>query len=95
MTDRKQERAALALFLDSVRSMRSIELVVHRDDPGEFPDFILLNRATNQEIWVEIVPPARRSARGDPESGPPGRAHGSAVAPASQAGQGVIECNVP
>ena len=55
MTDRRQERAALELFLASVRSMRSTDLVVHRDDPGEFPDFVLLNGATNQETWVEIV----------------------------------------
>ena len=55
LTDRGQERAALALFLESVCSVGSIELVVHRDDPGEFPDFVLLNRATNREIWVEIV----------------------------------------
>jgi hypothetical protein len=55
MTDRKQERAALALFLESVRSMRSTDLVVQRDDPSDFPDFVLLNRATNQETWVEIV----------------------------------------
>lgn len=53
--DRRQERVALALFLESVRSMRSIDLVVHRDDPDEFPDFVLLNRATSQEVWVEIV----------------------------------------
>jgi hypothetical protein len=53
--DRRQERSALALFLESVRSMRSIDLVVHPDDPGEFPDFVLLNRVNNHEIWVEIV----------------------------------------
>lgn len=55
MTDRTQERAALALFLQSVRSMRSTDLVVQRDDPSSFPDFVVLNRATNQETWVEIV----------------------------------------
>lgn len=55
MTDRRQERAALALFVEAVRSMRSIDLVVHRDDPADFPDFILLNTATNQQTWIEIV----------------------------------------
>jgi hypothetical protein len=55
MTDRRQEHAALALFLESVRSMGSSDLVVQKDDPADFPDFVLLNRATNQEIWVEIV----------------------------------------
>jgi hypothetical protein len=55
MTDRRQERSALALFMESVRAIRSSDLVVQRDDPADFPDFILLNRATNQEIWVEIV----------------------------------------
>jgi hypothetical protein len=55
MTDRRQERAALALFVESVRSMHSSDLVVHKDDPAAFPDFVLLNRATSQEIWVEIV----------------------------------------
>jgi hypothetical protein len=55
MTDRRQERAALELFLESVRSMRSTDLVVQRGDPSDFPDFVLANRATNQETWVEIV----------------------------------------
>ena len=55
MTDRPQERTALGLFLESVRSMRSSDLVVQRDDPADFPDFVLLNRATDQEVWVEIV----------------------------------------
>jgi len=35
--------------------MRSIDLVVHRDDPDDFPDFVLLNKATHQQTWVEIV----------------------------------------
>ena len=55
MTDRAQERTALALFLESVRLMGSTSLVVQRDDPADFPDFVLLNRATGQEVWVEIV----------------------------------------
>jgi hypothetical protein len=55
MTDRRQERSALALFMESARAIRSSDLVVQRDDPADFPDFILLNRATNQETWVEIV----------------------------------------
>jgi hypothetical protein len=55
MTDRQQERSALALFMESVRAIRSSDLVVQRDDPVDFPDFILLNRTTNQETWVEIV----------------------------------------
>ena len=55
MTDRPQERRALGLFLESVRSMRSSDLVVQRDDPADFPDFVLLNRATGQHVWVEIV----------------------------------------
>ena len=55
MTDRGQERAALALFLEAAWSTRSSDLGVQRDDPADFPDFVLLNRATNKEIWVEIV----------------------------------------
>ena len=55
MTDRSQERRALGLLLESLCSMRSIDLVVQRDDPADFPDFVLLNRATGQEVWVEIV----------------------------------------
>ena len=34
---------------------RRRDLVVHRDDPDDSPDFILLNRATNQQTWIEIV----------------------------------------
>jgi hypothetical protein len=55
MTDRQQERTALGLFLESAGSMRQSDLVVQRDDPADFPDFVLLNRATGQEVWVEIV----------------------------------------
>src|SRR5262249_57306736 len=55
MTDRTQERTALALFLESVRSMRSSDLVVQRDAPADFPDFVLLDKASGQEVWVEIV----------------------------------------
>lgn len=55
MADRRQERAAIALLIESVRLIRSGELVIHRDNPDDFPDFILLNRMTSKDIWVEVV----------------------------------------
>jgi hypothetical protein len=55
MTDRGQERAALGLFLESVRSARSTDLAVGREDPSDFPDFVLLDASADREIWVEIV----------------------------------------
>jgi hypothetical protein len=41
--------------MESVCAIRPGDLVVQRDDPFDFPDFILLNRATKEETWVEIV----------------------------------------
>jgi hypothetical protein len=55
MADRRQERAAIALFMESVRLVRSVELVIHKDDPHDFPDFILFDSMTAKEIWVEVV----------------------------------------
>jgi hypothetical protein len=55
MADRRQERAANALFIEAVLLMRSVELTIHKDDATDFPDFILLNKATGKEMWVEVV----------------------------------------
>jgi hypothetical protein len=55
MADRRQERAAIALLIESVRLIRSVELTIHKDDPADFPDFILLNKMTGKDIWVEVV----------------------------------------
>ena len=56
MADGRQERAAIALLIESVRLIRSAELLIHRDDPDDFPDFILLfNMATGKDVWVEVV----------------------------------------
>jgi hypothetical protein len=55
MADRRQERAAIVLFIESIRLIRSVELLIHRDDPDDFPDFILFNRTTGKDIWVEVV----------------------------------------
>jgi hypothetical protein len=43
------------MFIESFRLARSIELTIRRDDPQDFPDFILSNPITGEEIWVEIV----------------------------------------
>jgi hypothetical protein len=43
------------MFIESVRVEREAELVMTRDDPEEFPDFILSSPADGKEIWVEIV----------------------------------------
>jgi hypothetical protein len=56
-TWRIAHRSARLLHSFSSRSARcgSSDLAVQRDDPADFPDFVLLNRATGQEVWVEIV----------------------------------------
>jgi hypothetical protein len=43
------------MFIESVRLERAVELVIVRDDPEEFPDFILSSPPSGDEIWVEIV----------------------------------------
>ena len=55
MADRRQERAAITLLIESVRLIRSVELVIHKDNADDFPDFILSNEMTNKDIWVEVV----------------------------------------
>jgi hypothetical protein len=55
MLDRKQERSAIALVIESVRTTRSVELASRSDNTENFPDFILSNRTTNSEIWVQVV----------------------------------------
>jgi len=55
MADRRQERAAVVLLIESVRLIRSVELLIHRDDPNDFTDFILFDRTTGKAIWVEVV----------------------------------------
>lgn len=41
--------------MESVRLGRSVELVIQKDDPHDFPDFILFDTITAKEIWVEAV----------------------------------------
>jgi hypothetical protein len=55
MADRNQERTAIALFIESVRITRSVELAIRSDNVEDFPDFILLDSTASNEIWVEIV----------------------------------------
>lgn len=55
MADRRQERAAIAQFIEAVRFIRSVELTIYKDDATDFPDFILLNNTTGGEMWVEAV----------------------------------------
>ena len=55
MANRRQEEAAVRMFIESVRLERALELVIVRDDPEEFPDFILSSPADGDEVWVEIV----------------------------------------
>ena len=55
MGDRRQERAAIALFIETSRRTRSNELSIRRDDPTEFPDFILINAVPGKDLWVEVV----------------------------------------
>ena len=55
MADRRQERAAIAMLIEAVRVIRSAELLIQRDEPVDFPDFILFNMATGKDVWVEVV----------------------------------------
>jgi hypothetical protein len=55
MANRRQEEAAVRMFIESVRLERAVELVIVRDDPEEFPDFVLSSPADGDEIWVEVV----------------------------------------
>lgn len=55
MPDRNQERAAIALFIDAVRLVRSVVLAIARDNPHEFPDFVLSRPAGGNDVWVEVV----------------------------------------
>lgn len=55
MPDRNQERIALTQFIESVRLVRSADLAVLKDNPEDFPDFVLCNPIEGTEIWVEIV----------------------------------------
>lgn len=55
MSDRNQERAAVALFIDAVRLARSIELAILKDNAADFPDFVLCNPSNGGEAWVEVV----------------------------------------
>jgi hypothetical protein len=55
MSNRGEERAALMLFVESVRAEGSADLIIHRDDPEDFPDFILVETASKRQTWVEIV----------------------------------------
>lgn len=55
MANRRHEEAAVRMFIESVRLERAVELAIVRDDPEEFPDFVLSSPADGSEIWVEIV----------------------------------------
>lgn len=55
MPNRSQERTALALFIESVRLVRSATLAILKDNPEDFPDFVLVSRVDDAEIWVEVV----------------------------------------
>jgi len=54
MPDRTQERAAITLFIGAFRHMRSVALAIARDNPDDFPDFVL-SRAGGKDLWVEVV----------------------------------------
>src|SRR5262245_58918254 len=55
MADRSQERDAVALFINAVRLIRSVELAVTEDNPDDFPDFILSRGGSGGDFWVEVV----------------------------------------
>lgn len=55
MAKREQERAANALFIETIRLTHNVDLIIHVDNADNFPDFILFNGTTNESRWVEIV----------------------------------------
>jgi hypothetical protein len=55
MAKREQERAANALFIETIRLTHNVDLIIHVDNADDFPDFILFNGTTNESRWVEIV----------------------------------------
>jgi hypothetical protein len=55
MPDKVQELQAIALFIESFRIMYDVELEIRRGHVEAFPDFILSDPTTNNEIWVEVV----------------------------------------
>lgn len=55
MPDRNQERIAVALFIESVRTARSVEFAILKDNAEDFPDFVLSTPIAGTEIWVEVV----------------------------------------
>ena len=56
MANRNQERTAIELFIESVRTKNSLELAIPKDHAEDFPDCILSSDpASNNEIWVKGV----------------------------------------
>src|SRR5882724_7273047 len=55
MPNRNQERTALALFIDAVRLVRSVDLAVLNDNAKDFPDFVLSTPIAGTEVWLEVV----------------------------------------
>lgn len=55
MADRERERAALALFIDALRVIRSLELASAMDNADDFPDFVLSRLDGGPDVWVEVV----------------------------------------
>jgi hypothetical protein len=55
MADRQRERAAVTLFINALRVVRSLELAIAKDNSEDFPDFVLSRTAGGSDVWVEVV----------------------------------------
>lgn len=53
--NRQQEQQAIEILIQALRMERSLELEIVEGSIDDFPDFTLRNRATGEEIWVEVV----------------------------------------
>jgi len=53
MADRERERAAITLFIDALREVRSLELAIAKDNPDDFPDFVLSRSAGGPQRTVQ------------------------------------------
>lgn len=54
MPSRAHERTAMNLFIDALREARSARFVVAQEGEN-FPDFVLVEETTGEQLWLEVV----------------------------------------
>ncbi len=55
MSKKEQEQRAIRLLIGCLHSAYSMEVDILKEGGNDFPDFILRNRSTGEETWVEVV----------------------------------------